>query len=874
MKPIRIVLCLLFIALLAVPTFAEGKRGDMTESERRDMLRPTYEALQSDDTFASLRTELDGKVREHDVVEAYLAYLPISPLEYLEIDMHARRYEHMVPPFILEWHERWIELHEEKAREIYGDSYVDDRLSKRTIWVGERYEELPEGLLPEVATRATVGTNRNPAGSNAIAPDAYQGEIQIAVNPNNPRQIVAGANTFDAGPCGTQTQAVVYSSDGGTTWDYTCVPGDTAYPGINCTNFEFGSDPAVGWNNNNEVFLEYMLLCSTGSTTQYSIVIAKSTDGGATWSGHGIIANSFASPGTIEDKQFLAIDNNPGSPFFGRMYTCWDRSNNERSAYSTDGGATWNEVDLPTPPGGGLDLGCELEVEDNGTVHVVFNTLTCFFNCSNERMFYTRSTNGGLSWSSPTLVRDFNLVGFSGANFPDAQDNRGIGPFGAIGIDNSGGPCDGTLYAVFTDFQSGGVNNTDIGVSRSTNGGNTWSAPIVVNDDGLTNRVQFHPFLVVDQSNGTPVVAWHDARNDAGNDATDIYLSRSLDCGLTWEANTQVSQPSAEFNNSTISFTNMNTTDNPAVNPNQAGEYLGLDALGGKAYVSWSDTRMYFPNFGSDPADENFGFAVVDFATTGGGGDYDLGTEITDEQIRTVSITGVTSPRVAMGPASLNGAHEGEMRLQNVGATSFQHRFQEWDFRDGNHTNENAGWIAVADGPSTIGTLAAEGGSVSLGTGWTTINFTQTFSAAPVVVPTVTTVNDAAAVTIRVRNVTATSFQARLQEEEAADNVHANEDVHWVAIEVGTTTVGSNTFLVGRTGDVVTHQFSTINFGQTLSNPVLVAAAQRADGGNTANVRYRNLTSTSVEVQIDEEISLDAEVNHTTEDVGYFVISN
>jgi hypothetical protein len=231
-------------------------------------------------------------------------------------------------------------------------------------------------------------------------------------------------------------------------------------------------------------------------------------------------------------------------------------------------------------------------------------------------MFYTRSSNGGATWSSPVQVQDFNLVSFSNANMPAAQDSRGINPFGSIDVDSSGGSCDGTLYATFSDFTSGNAESTDVWVRRSTDNGATWGAAVRVNDDGAGGRIQFHPVLMVDQSNGHVVLAWHDARNDSANRAVDYYLARSTDCGLSFEANIQASQPSAEFNNSSISYTNENTTANPNANPNQYGEYMGLDVQGGVAYLAWADSRHFFPGSTSEPQKENVGFAKVSFSVT------------------------------------------------------------------------------------------------------------------------------------------------------------------------------------------------------------------------------------------------------------------
>ncbi len=582
-----------------------------TTAERLAAQRASYDALQKDPTFKDFQRQFEAGTGP-ELLERYLTYLPISPLDYLEIDMQARHYEIAVPKPVYDEHVRWVQLHAERARELYGDVVVDSLL---TGWpvdtsVAERQT---------LATRDAVSNNENVASGGVPAPTEYQGEIQLAVNHNNVNQIVAAANTWDgmSGSCANGIQAVFFSSDGGATWGYTCPPGPTAYSGFpSCSGIVFGSDPAVFWNDSNQVFLNYMLICRTGGVNKTSMVVARSDNGGASWSAQGVIKNSW-STGTFEDKNFYVVDNTPTSPYYGRHYTCWDRDNNEKMAYSTNNGASWTEVDLPTAASGSLDLGCDLAVQKNGTLHIVFDTLDCgVSSCSNERMFYTRSTNGGVSWSTPVLVRDFNLVAFSGSNFPDAQDTRGIGPFGAVDVDNSGGSCDGRLYVTYTDIPTGGtVNDAEVYVAYSTNNGTTWTSPAKVNDDLLNGRAQFNTTLRVDQSSGDVVVAWHDARHDSGNDSIQAYVARSLDCGASFEANTQVTKVSLDFNNWTWSFSNENTADNPNRNPNQFGEYMGLDVHAGKAYLAWMDTREFYPNYTTDPEKENLGFAVVDFST-------------------------------------------------------------------------------------------------------------------------------------------------------------------------------------------------------------------------------------------------------------------
>jgi hypothetical protein len=152
------------------------------------------------------------------------------------------------------------------------------------------------------------------------------------------------------------------------------------------------------------------------------------------------------------------------------------------------------------------------------------------------------------------------------------------------------------------------------------------------------------------------VVGWQDARNDtAQNRKVDFYMSRSTNGGANWEANTKVSQPSSEFtNNPSISYTD-ESANNSGNNPNQYGEYLGLDAHGGKAYMQWTDSRPYFPSGTSNAQKENPGFAVVDFGTGGG-----------DTTPPTTSITAPSAGATLSGTVTVSASASDNVGVTNV----------------------------------------------------------------------------------------------------------------------------------------------------------------------------------------------------------------
>ncbi len=153
---------------------------------------------------------------------------------------------------------------------------------------------------------------------------------------------------------------------------------------------------------------------------------------------------------------------------------------------------------------------------------------------------------------------------------------------------------------------------------------------------------------------------------------------------------------------------------------------------------------------------------------------------------------------------------------------------------------------------------------------WKTIKFPVQFSTKPVVFAQVATANDTTAVVTRMRNITTSQFQLRLQEEENQDGIHGVESVSWIAIEPGTHN-GASPFEVN--SKLVSSSLTNIAFEQTYTTPGFIGTIQTFNENNPANLRISSLSGIEVNVFCQEETSFDPETNHGFETVGYLALS-
>jgi hypothetical protein len=263
-------------------------------------------------------------------------------------------------------------------------------------------------------------------------------ETFIAQDAFHPEHIVASDNNYirGDGTCGAH-----FSLDGGKNWADSTVPnGFTNGFGDNARQYwQAGGDTSVAWDTRGNAYLSCQLfnrgtVASANPDQSSGFVVFRSTGNiGASWNFPGRYVTSFFDPsgtaGVLEDKQLIAVDNHVSSPFRDRVYVTWTEFTAEGSAYiweaySKDYGETFSNRVL---------------VSASGSF------------CTN-------------TYGVPTRHGSCN-------------ENQFSDPF--VG-------SDGNLYVAYANFNNrpadGLDNHYQILLAKSTDGGQSFSAPVKVSD--------------------------------------------------------------------------------------------------------------------------------------------------------------------------------------------------------------------------------------------------------------------------------------------------------------------------------------------------------------------------------------------------------
>jgi hypothetical protein len=367
-------------------------------------------------------------------------------------------------------------------------------------------------------------------------------------------------------------------------------------PGSNVNNFLAG-DPVLGCTDANTFYYASLFETGPASAPITAISVSKSTDGGLTFA-DPVEAVSKDGATHILDKDWMAID--PTDPHrifvtytdFDFSGVCGPPAEVTRAAIelvrSTDGGATWSapivldQVCSPSSVQGLFVQGSQVTVDEHGKVYVAWEFFAADFITRDIRI--RKSNSNGKTFEPRVKVSD---VVCSGDCFSLQGGFRAFIDLQGLTIDRSPTATKGRVYISWHDSRfvqfpdlaspTGFYGYADALLSRSSDGGSTWSKPVRVNQNpeplpSGRGTDQYMPGIAVDNT-GKVESCFYDRRLDPVNFFFDRFCAVSTNGGENWTDSRQTS----------FSSPSIHATDT-FINPAYMGDYDGLtsDFTGGK----------------------------------------------------------------------------------------------------------------------------------------------------------------------------------------------------------------------------------------------------------------------------------------------------
>jgi hypothetical protein len=393
----------------------------------------------------------------------------------------------------------------------------------------------------------------------------YFTEPAIAINPNNPQQVVA---VFQ------DNVHASYSQDAGHTW--------IAAQGVEPANYKVSGDVSAAYDSQGHALICYMAFDTLGTFNYWAhgasrsgLFVRRSLDGGKSWeANHVPIIEHATEPGIpFEDKPYIVADTTK-SRYAGNLYVGWTRWTLTDSeillSRSTNDGQTWSKpVEIDRHPGlprddNGAAEGFAGAVGPDGALYAVWS--------QDDEIFLTTSRDGGKTFSRARAIVHTAPIMFAVQTLDRANG------FPQIALD----PRSRRLYLTWSDYRNGDL---DVFCSTSTDGGKKWGAPVRVNNDFVHDGAdQFFQWLAVDPTDGAANVVFYDRRGDPENRTQTVVLARSTDGGSGFQNYAWTSEP---FEAGGVFF----------------GDYSGIAAFGGRVYGVWTEKPTAVPETGNKTED-------------------------------------------------------------------------------------------------------------------------------------------------------------------------------------------------------------------------------------------------------------------------------
>jgi hypothetical protein len=482
----------------------------------------------------------------------------------------------------------------------------------------------PDGGSTLCAGAANTGELIGPFSTQNVANPPLRAkdfsESDLHVDPTNLRHVIGISKWFVNSEGYNHLTGFFESFDGGATW-----PQQGHIPGYE--GWTDNSDPVGAfdpWGNFYVVVLPYMFrYLSTGE----HFFLAPDVNPALPRSGLGVavrprgastpaswLATHNGAPDLVRrapfngalvfDKQWIAIDTNPRSKHFGRVYVSWAIGANDEGLriYVSHADArrngthtNWSAPKRVLQQRRGIgDNGSLPRVTPDGRVWLATSSTASFgtpFTFS-----FTSSGDGGRTWAKRRVIVRHNVDGYKNTTFRSAFGEafdigkRKVGRFYP-------------LYGVYEDSTENGP--TMLFIRASFDGGKHWQAPLQVNDNSSGGEA-LQPAIVT-APNGRVAVAFYDRRLPCpARDTAEATIA-----GVIFDPRAPFGRPNycintaIQFYTATLKPLGHNirlsphtwdpqlSTPHPeciCTNPSFIGDYFGLDSRGGVTYTTSVET--------------------------------------------------------------------------------------------------------------------------------------------------------------------------------------------------------------------------------------------------------------------------------------------
>ncbi|MEM2869052.1 MAG: sialidase family protein [Thermoplasmata archaeon] len=422
-------------------------------------------------------------------------------------------------------------------------------------------------------------------------------EPTIAINPLDPKNMVAGSNDYNT-PTGDSWPGFYTTHDGGLTWKEDLIPGYPFGPPSQLTGFRGGGDPVVVADNRGNFYyagIAFKRAVNPLNPIGFGInlglancvFVAKSTDGGDSFPQVVIVWAALENLVRFNDKEWIAVDPNNGNVYLVWAIFTGMMTSRLLFSRSTDGGKSWSlPIVISETTSGEINIqGSAVVVDRDSTIHVTW------IDFSSRNVRYARSTDMGQSFSEPINVAPIVPLP---STLPNG--NYRTPTMTMLAVDTSDTNTTGSLYVTWADY---GAGDADVLLAYSRDHGMSWRGPIRVNNDTEGNGAdQFFPAVAV-SAEGWVHVGFYDRRTDPNNTLLEYWWAISFDGGESFPINIPMSDSS--FNGDWS-----RTGDNDFI-----GDYTTLVAEGPVVAGVWCDTRE-----GSETAgDSEIYAAIVEYRT-------------------------------------------------------------------------------------------------------------------------------------------------------------------------------------------------------------------------------------------------------------------